>query len=58
MWIYTLKGPYGFYIEMPNEPKPKRTQLPKNIAPEDLGLDTAIKLILPVILEYTLKPMK
>ncbi|MGB1360741.1 MAG: type I DNA topoisomerase [Alphaproteobacteria bacterium] len=39
------KGPYGFYIELATEPKVKRIQLPKNIAPEDLALDTAIKLI-------------
>ncbi len=42
----TLKqGPYGFYIELETEPKVKRAQLPKNISPEELSLDTAIKLI-------------
>ena len=36
------QGPYGFYRELETEPKVKRAQLPKNISPEELSLDTAL----------------
>ena len=39
------QGPYGFYIELETKPKVKRAQLPKNISPEELSVDIAIKLI-------------
>ncbi len=45
MDISLKKGPYGFYIELATTPKVKRTAVPKNIPPETLTLDTAIKLI-------------
>jgi DNA topoisomerase-1 len=48
MLIQLLVGPFGPYIQL-GEPegdkKPKRVSVPKNIAPEAVGLDTALKLL-------------
>ena len=48
--VYLKKGPYGFYIQWGEDAtatteKPKRTALPKNINPEELSFDQAVKLI-------------
>jgi DNA topoisomerase-1 len=42
------KGPYGHYIQLgvgENGDKPKRVALPRGIAPADIDLDTALKLL-------------
>ena len=42
------KGPYGFYVQLgegAEGEKPKRASLPKGIAPADLDLDKALKLL-------------
>ncbi|HYC35970.1 MAG TPA: type I DNA topoisomerase [Usitatibacter sp.] len=46
--IWLLQGPYGPYVqlgEMEGDKKPKRVSLPKNIAPEAVSLDVALKLL-------------
>jgi DNA topoisomerase-1 len=46
--IQLLVGPFGPYIQL-GEPegdkKPKRVSVPKNIAPDAVGLDTALRLL-------------
>ncbi len=46
--IQLLQGPYGPYIQL-GEPegdkKPKRVSLPKNVAPDAVTLETALKLL-------------
>jgi DNA topoisomerase-1 len=46
--VYLLHGPYGPYVQL-GEPegdkKPKRVSLPKNIAPDAVSLETALKLL-------------
>src|SRR5258708_40333335 len=42
------KGPYGLYVQLgegAEGEKPKRSALPKGIAPADLDLDKALKLL-------------
>ncbi|MGH7032514.1 MAG: topoisomerase C-terminal repeat-containing protein [Stellaceae bacterium] len=42
------KGPYGFYVQLgegEGEEKPKRASVPKNLAPGDIDLDRALKLL-------------
>jgi DNA topoisomerase-1 len=47
--IYVLIGSYGPYVQLGDateeNPKPKRTSLPKGVTPETLTLDTAIGLL-------------
>jgi len=48
--VYMKKGPYGFYIQWGEDAtatteKPKRTALPKNINPDELTYEQAVKLI-------------
>jgi DNA topoisomerase-1 len=46
--IQLLHGPFGPYIqlgEMEGEKKPKRVSVPKNIAPDAVTLETALKLL-------------
>ena len=46
--IFIKKGPYGPYMQLgegTKEKKPKRVSIPKNIEPDELGLNTAIRLI-------------
>jgi len=46
--VYLMHGPYGPYVQL-GEPegdtKPKRVSVPKNIAPESVTLETALKLL-------------
>ncbi|HXZ49667.1 MAG TPA: type I DNA topoisomerase [Usitatibacter sp.] len=46
--IWAMQGPYGPYVQL-GEPegdtKPKRVSVPKNIPPEALTLETALKLL-------------
>jgi DNA topoisomerase I len=48
MLIQLLQGPYGPYIQL-GEPegdkKPKRVSVPKNVAPDSVGLDVALQLL-------------
>ncbi len=48
--IYLKKGPYGFYVQWGEDAtatteKPKRTALPKNINPEEVNFEQAVRLI-------------
>jgi DNA topoisomerase-1 len=46
--IALLQGPFGPYVqlgEMEGDKKPKRVSVPKNIAPENVTLDTALQLL-------------
>ena len=46
--IWLLQGPYGPYVqlgEMEGDKKPKRVSLPKNVAPDDCTLETALQLL-------------
>jgi DNA topoisomerase-1 len=46
--IQLLQGPFGPYIqlgEMEGEKKPKRVSVPKNIAPESVDMEIALKLL-------------
>jgi len=46
--VYQMNGPYGPYVQL-GEPegdrKPKRVSVPKNIAPDSVTLETALKLL-------------
>lgn len=39
------KGPYGFYVQLGEEKKPKRASLPKGTPPESLSLEAALSLL-------------
>ncbi|QDT38516.1 type I DNA topoisomerase [Stratiformator vulcanicus] len=47
--IYIKNGPYGPYVQLGDiteeTPKPKRSGIPKSINPEEVDLETAIKLL-------------
>ncbi|MCP5361162.1 MAG: type I DNA topoisomerase [Hyphomicrobiales bacterium] len=43
--ISLRKGPYGFYVQLGEGKKPKRSSLPKGVSPEDVTLDVAIGLL-------------
>lgn len=50
MKMYLKKGPYGFYVQLGEDAtatteKPKRSALPKNIAPEELTAEQATRLL-------------
>jgi len=53
--VYLKKGPYGWYVQLgevvSKKEKPKRSQLPDGIKPEELTLEVALKLLnLPMLL--------
>jgi DNA topoisomerase-1 len=39
------KGPYGTYVQLGDGEKPKRSSLPKGMAPADVTLESALKLL-------------
>lgn len=43
--VVLKKGPYGMYVQLGNEKKPKRASLPKHINPEEATLETALSLL-------------
>ena len=46
--IQLLQGPFGPYIqlgEMEGEKKPKRVSVPKNVAPDSVGMEVALQLL-------------
>ncbi|HZZ92582.1 MAG TPA: type I DNA topoisomerase [Usitatibacter sp.] len=46
--IMLMQGPFGPYVqlgEMEGDKKPKRVSVPKNIAPDNVTLDTALQLL-------------
>ena len=43
--VYLKKGPYGIYLQLGNQKKPKRTSIPKLINIEDLNLEIALSLL-------------
>ena len=43
--VLLKKGPYGIYLQLGNDKKPKRTSIPKLIKVEDLNLETALSLL-------------
>lgn len=45
MQVFLKKGPYGMYVQLGNEKKPKRASLPKNITPDQMTLNMALSLL-------------
>ncbi len=45
MEVIMKKGPYGIYVQLGNEKKPKRASLPKNIPPSEVTLEKALSLL-------------
>jgi DNA topoisomerase-1 len=45
MEVTMKKGPYGMYVQLGNEKKPKRASLPKGTAPEQMTLEIALSLL-------------
>lgn len=43
--IWLKKGPYGFYVEMEEGKKPKRSSLLKGMTPDNVSLQDAVKLL-------------
>ena len=43
--VLLKKGPYGWYVQLGNDKKPKRASLPKGLPPEQLSFDAAISLL-------------
>ncbi len=43
--VQLKKGPYGMYVQLGNEKKPKRASLPKHIAPDQATLEIALSLL-------------
>ena len=47
--VYVLSGPYGPYVQLGDvsdeQPKPKRSSIPRNIEPGQVDLDIALKLL-------------
>ncbi len=43
--ITLRKGPYGIYLQLGDEAKPKRVSLPKNLSPSAVTLEEAVKLL-------------
>lgn len=43
--VFLKKGPYGLYIQLGNEAKPKRASVPKNIPPDQITLEKALSLL-------------
>jgi DNA topoisomerase-1 len=43
--VLLKKGPYGMYVQLGNEKKPKRSSLPKHIAPDQVTLEVALSLL-------------
>jgi len=47
--IYIMKGRFGPYVQQgevsDDNPKPRRSSIPKNVAPEDLTLDKAVEML-------------
>lgn len=64
--VYVLTGPFGPYLQLGEKsedgPKPKRVSVPPNLDPQEISLDTAVKLLdLPRVLgehPETGKPVK
>jgi DNA topoisomerase-1 len=45
MDVLMKKGPYGVYVQLGNEKKPKRASVPKHIAPDQVTLEVALSLL-------------
>ena len=45
MQVFLKKGPYGMYVQLGNEKKPKRASLPKNVTPDQVTLSMAMSLL-------------
>ena len=43
--VILKKGPYGFYVQLGNDKKPKRASLPKNLTVEQVDLEKALTLL-------------
>ena len=43
--VIIKKGPYGLYLQLGEDKKPKRTSIPKLIDPKSIDLDKALKLL-------------
>ena len=45
MEVQLKKGPYGMYVQLGAEKKPKRASLPKHISPDQVTLEIALSLL-------------
>ncbi len=45
MSVILKKGPYGWYVQLGNEKKPKRASVNKSIAPESVTLEMALSML-------------
>lgn len=43
--IHLKKGPYGVYVQLGEEKKPKRASLPRGVSPDDVTLEMALSLL-------------
>jgi DNA topoisomerase-1 len=43
--VLLKKGPYGMYVQLGNEKKPKRASIPKHISPDQVTLEMALSLL-------------
>ena len=43
--VFIKKGPYGIYIQLGDEKKPKRTSIPKQVSAKDINLQKALAFL-------------
>jgi DNA topoisomerase I len=43
--VFMKKGPYGLYVQLGEEKKPKRASIPKTMPPESVTLESALALL-------------
>ena len=43
--VFIKKGPYGIYVQLGDEKKPKRTSIPKQVSAKDINLEKALAFL-------------
>ncbi len=43
--VFIKKGPYGIYLQLGDEKKPKRTSIPKQVSAKDINLEKALAIL-------------
>ena len=43
--MFIKKGPYGIYLQLGDEKKPKRTSIPKQVSAKDINLEKALAFL-------------
>ncbi len=43
--VFIKKGPYGIYLQLGDEKKPKRTSIPKQVSAKDINLEKALAFL-------------